>query len=170
MFVLNQILLMFLKILDSGATVHVTTTLQRLKDLWKPSEKESRQIVGNNIGVEVCYVETIVLMLKSTFEIVLNNAFYISSFKRKLVLLSLLDKVGFCFHFRNNNLDIIYDSNVVGNCYFFDGLYKFELASNTYALFVMLLNMCLKGLLLNRSHCYCGTCVWDISLEGDLRD
>ncbi|RVW17199.1 Retrovirus-related Pol polyprotein from transposon TNT 1-94 [Vitis vinifera] len=42
--------------LDSGATVHVATSLQGIRNLRKPSEKESKLKVGSDIGIDVEHI------------------------------------------------------------------------------------------------------------------
>ncbi|KAL6318317.1 hypothetical protein AAG906_039409 [Vitis piasezkii] len=49
--------------LDSGATVHVATSLQRIRNLRKPSEKESKLKVGSDIGIDVEHIRIAVLEL-----------------------------------------------------------------------------------------------------------
>ena len=48
--------------LDSGATVHIATFLQGIRNLRKPSEKESKLKVGSDIGIDVEHIEIVVLM------------------------------------------------------------------------------------------------------------
>ena len=42
--------------LDSGVTVHVATSLQGIRNLRKPSEKESKLKVGSDIRVDVEHI------------------------------------------------------------------------------------------------------------------
>ncbi|RVW58556.1 Retrovirus-related Pol polyprotein from transposon TNT 1-94 [Vitis vinifera] len=51
--------------LDSGATVHVATSLQGIRNLRKPSEKESKFKVGSDIGIDVEHIGVAVLELDS---------------------------------------------------------------------------------------------------------
>ena len=53
--------------LDSGATVHVETSLQRIRNLRKPSEKESKLKVGSDIRIDVEHIGIAILELDSGF-------------------------------------------------------------------------------------------------------
>ena len=61
--------------LDSGATVHVATSLQGIRNLRKPSEKESNLKVGNDIEIDVEHIVITVLELDYGFQLVLDNVF-----------------------------------------------------------------------------------------------
>ena len=74
--------------LDSGATVHVATSLQGIRNLRKPSEKESKFKVGSDIGIDVEHIGVAVLELDSGFHLVLDNVFCLPSFRRNLISLS----------------------------------------------------------------------------------
>ena len=111
--------------LDSGATVHVVTSLQGIRNLRKPREKESKLKVGSDIGINVEHIGVAVLELDSGFQLV----FRLPSFRRNLISLSVLDKPGYSFTFENKRVDVIYDSKVIGNCVLSDGLYRLSLLS-----------------------------------------
>ncbi|XP_034695779.1 uncharacterized protein LOC117921944 [Vitis riparia] len=51
--------------LDSGATIHVATSLHGIRNLRKPSEKESKLKVGSDIGIDVEHIGIVVLELDS---------------------------------------------------------------------------------------------------------
>ncbi|RVW23656.1 Retrovirus-related Pol polyprotein from transposon TNT 1-94 [Vitis vinifera] len=51
--------------LDSGATIHVATSLQGIRNMRKPSEKESKLKVGSDIGIDVEHIGVAVLELDS---------------------------------------------------------------------------------------------------------
>ena len=53
--------------LDSGAIVHVATSLQGIRNLRKPSEKESKLKVGSDIGIDVEHIGIASLELDSDF-------------------------------------------------------------------------------------------------------
>ncbi|RVX15039.1 Retrovirus-related Pol polyprotein from transposon TNT 1-94 [Vitis vinifera] len=55
--------------LDSGATVHVATSLQGIRNLRKPSEKESKLKVGSDIGIDVEHIGIAVLELDLVFSL-----------------------------------------------------------------------------------------------------
>ena len=115
--------------LDSGTTVHVATSLQGIRNLRKPSEKESKLKVGNDIGIDVEHIGVSVLELDFGFQLVLDNVFCVPSFRMNLISLSVLDKARYSFTFANKRVDVIYDSKVIGNCVLSDGLYRLSLLS-----------------------------------------
>ena len=82
--------------------------------------------------VEVSCVETMKLKLDSGFELVLDNAFYVSSFRSNLVLVSLLDKIGYSFIINNGRIDLSFNSRVIDSCVLSDGLYRVCLAPNSF--------------------------------------
>ena len=86
--------------LDNGAIVHVATSLQGIRNLRKPSEKESKLKVGSDIGIDVEHIGIVVLALDSSFKLV----FCVPSFRRNLISLLVLDKVGYSFTFENKRV------------------------------------------------------------------
>ena len=62
----------------------------------------------------------------------MNNTFYVSSFRKNLVSLSLLDKAGYCFSFGNKKVDLIYNFKIIGSGNLSDGLYKLSLSPNGF--------------------------------------
>ena len=87
--------------LDSGAIVHVVTSLQGIRNLRNPSEKESKLKVDSDIGIDVEHIGIAVLELDYGFQLVLHNVFCVPLFKRNLISLSVLDKAGYSFPFAN---------------------------------------------------------------------
>ena len=61
--------------LDSGATVHVASSLQGIRNLRKASEKESKLKVGSGIGIDVEYIGTDVLELDYGFQLLFRQCF-----------------------------------------------------------------------------------------------
>ena len=116
--------------LDSGATVLVATFLQGIRNMRKPSEKESKLKVGSDIGIDVEHIGIVVLELD--YSLVLDNVFYVPSFRRNLISFSMLDKAGYSFTFANKRVEVIYDSKVIDNYVLSDGLYRLSLLS-TYS-------------------------------------
>ena len=115
--------------LDSSATVHVATSLQGIRNLRKPSEKESKLKVGSDIGIDVEHIRIAVLELDYGFQLVLDNVFCVPSFRRNRISFSVLDKTGYSFTFANKRVEVIYEFKVIGNFVLFDGLYRLSLLS-----------------------------------------
>ena len=78
--------------IDSGFTIHVTNTLQGLKNLKKPMRSEQYTFSGNKMRSHVEAIRTHNLILGSGFVLVMKKKFYVPSFFRNLVLVS---KLGF---------------------------------------------------------------------------
>ena len=91
---------------------------------------ESKLKVANDLEDEVELVGVIKLYLEYGFEIPLANTFYVPSFKRNLISVSTLDKLGFGLVFNNESVNLMFNSQVVGHGVLNDGLYRLYLASN----------------------------------------
>ncbi|KAJ7975971.1 Retrovirus-related Pol polyprotein from transposon TNT 1-94 [Quillaja saponaria] len=100
--------------LHSGANVYVACTMQGFKHKRKPSDLEAKLRVGNDVEVEVESVGIVSLILESGFELVLKNTFYVPSFRRNLISVSLLDKIGYSFNFGNSKVQLLLNSKILG--------------------------------------------------------
>ena len=81
--------------IDSGSTIHVTTTLQGLQNLKKPLRSEQYIFFGNKMHSHVEAIGTCSLILSSGFVLVLEKTFYIPGFSKNLVSVSRLVSLGF---------------------------------------------------------------------------
>ena len=68
--------------------------------------------------------------LELGFTLVLNNTFYVPSFRRNLISIPLLDKLGYCLNFGNYEVKLSLNSTNIGYGVLIDGLYKLSLAMN----------------------------------------
>jgi len=118
--------------IDSGASIHVANSLQGFKDKRKPSDAEINLFVGNGNKVDVQFIGTVELKLKSGFILCLKDTVYVPSMRRNLISLSKLDDCDFAFNFSNGICLLSYDSKVVGKATKFDGLYRLNLDSNVF--------------------------------------
>jgi len=84
-------------------------------------------MVGNDLEVFVDKAGDISLVLASRFELVLNDTFNLPSFRRNLILVSCLDKLGFTFTFSVRKINLMLNSQIVGFGSSVDGLYKLSL-------------------------------------------
>jgi len=117
--------------LDSGATVHVSNSLQDLRNVRTPSERE-RNILGVNGSVAtVEAVGTINLVLDSRHVLELNNVVYVPSSRRNLISSSVLDRCGYYFWQGNSKIDVYYKSIVVGIASLHNGLYMLKLSTSS---------------------------------------
>ena len=76
--------------------------------------KEVRLKVRNDLEVEVKYIGVIKLSLESGFEIFLKNTFYVPIFRKNLIFVLSLDKLGFDFNFHNEKFNLMFNSQIVG--------------------------------------------------------
>ena len=73
------------------------------------------------------FIGDVSLHLESGFTLVLNNTFYVASFKRNLISIPLLDKLGYCMNFGNSKVKLSLNSTNIGYGVLIDGLYKLSL-------------------------------------------
>jgi len=83
--------------------------------------------VGNDLAVVVESVGDVSIVLDSGFELVLKNTFYVPSFRRNFISISLLDKLGFSFTFDSRKISMVLNTQVIGYGILVDGLYKLSL-------------------------------------------
>ena len=93
----------------------------------KPNEHEAKLRVGNDAEVDVEAVEVVSLKLESGFQLVLENFFYIPSFRRNLVYVLIMDKIGYWFNIHNGKVNIFLDSQSIGHCILSHNLYQLSL-------------------------------------------
>lgn len=118
--------------LDSGASIHVSNSLQGFKTKRKPSEVEVNLFVGNGNRVNVQFIGLVELRLESGFILQLRDTLYVPSMRRNLISVSKLDDCGFSFSFNKGLCLLSYNSKSVGKAHKHDGLYNLELDSNIY--------------------------------------
>ena len=116
--------------LNNGATNHVAFTIQGFINWRKPNQDESRLTVGNNEKADVVFVGDVILILYSDFRLMLKDTFYVPSFRRNLVSVSCLDKYDYSFEIKSNVIYLFLNSNKVGCCYMYNGLYRLCLSPN----------------------------------------
>ncbi|XP_012850957.1 PREDICTED: uncharacterized protein LOC105970669 [Erythranthe guttata] len=80
---------------DSGATTHITNSLQGFLTTQKPEESEKYICMGNRVKSKVAFVGTYRLILETGHKMDIENTFYVPSFSRNLVSLSKLDVCGY---------------------------------------------------------------------------
>ncbi|KAL4342158.1 hypothetical protein GQ457_08G026470 [Hibiscus cannabinus] len=116
--------------IDSGSTIHVSNSLQGLKNLREPVGAERHIYSGNKMQSHVEAIGTCELVLSSGFVLILEKTFYIPSFSRNLISVSRLVPLGYCFKFSNVGFNLFYKSEIVGNGVLCDGLYSIDLQNN----------------------------------------
>ena len=129
--------------------------MQGFKSQRRPSLRESKLRVGNDLEVSVESMGDVSLALGTGYELVLKDTFYVPSFRRNLISVSCLDKLGFHFSFGDRKLNLMLNFEVVGYGYLMDGLYKLSIVSDNVSSSLNVKMLLLKGLKLRKSPlCY----------------
>ena len=112
--------------IDSGATTHISVSMQGCLSCRKPNDGERYIFVGDGKKVEVEAIGTFRLLLK--YGTYLNETYVVPSFRRNLVSISILDKFGYTCSFGNNKFILFQNSNLVGtgSLSYVDNLYMLD--------------------------------------------
>ncbi|KAA8532494.1 hypothetical protein F0562_032527 [Nyssa sinensis] len=116
--------------IDSGSTIHISNSLQGMRNLRKPVGSEQCIYSGNKMRSHVDFVGTCNLILSSGFVLILEKTFYIPSFSRNLISVSRLVPLGYCFKFSDTSFSLIYESEIVGVDTMCDGLFCINLQND----------------------------------------
>jgi len=110
----------------SGATTHISVTMQGC--LWSrlPSDDERFIFVGDGKKVAVEAIGTFRLQIKIGFCLDLFGNFVVPSFRRNLFSISSLNKFGFSCSFGNNKVSLYQNSNLIGSGSLIDNLYMLD--------------------------------------------
>ncbi|KAB5520226.1 hypothetical protein DKX38_024545 [Salix brachista] len=100
--------------LESGATTHISVSMQGCLSCRKPNNVERYIYVGDVKTVEVEAIGKFRLLLKTRLYLDLNKTFIVPSFRRNLISISALDKSGYSCSFGNGNFSLFYDSKLSG--------------------------------------------------------
>jgi hypothetical protein len=101
--------------IDSGATTHISVSMQGCLNCRKPSDGERYIYVGDGKSVEVEAIVTFRLLLKTGTYLDLEETYVVPSFRRNLVFVSILDKSGYFCSFGNSQFSLSHDSNLIGS-------------------------------------------------------
>ena len=114
--------------IDSGSTTLISVSMQGYLSYRKLNDGERYIFVGDGKKVEVEAIGIFRLLLKSYTYLDLNETFVVPSFKRNLVSISVLDKLGYSCVFRNNKFSLFQNSNLVGtdSLSYVDNLYMLD--------------------------------------------
>ena len=93
--------------LDSGATTHISVSMQGCLSYRKPNDGERYIFVGDNKLVEVDVIGTFRLLLATSYYLDLKDTFVVPSFRRNLVFVLLLDKSRYYCSFGNNQFSLL---------------------------------------------------------------
>ena len=86
--------------IDSGSTIHIANSLQRMQNLRKLVGSELSILSGNKMGSHVEAIGTCTLTLRNGFVLVLERTFYVPSFSSNLIYVSRLVPLGFSLLFK----------------------------------------------------------------------
>ena len=101
--------------IDSGATTHISVSMQGCLSCRKPSDGERYIYVGDGKTVQVEAIGKFRLLLKTGFYLDLDETFIVPSFRRNLISISTLDKYGYSCSFGNGNFSLFLDSKLIGS-------------------------------------------------------
>ena len=114
--------------MDSGATTHISVSMQGCLSCRKLNDGERYIFVGNGKKVEVEAIGIFRLLLKSGTYLDLNETFFVPSLRRNLVSIFVLDKFCYSCSFGNNKFSLFQNSNWVGtgSLSYVDNLYMLD--------------------------------------------
>ncbi|KAJ9679813.1 hypothetical protein PVL29_021660 [Vitis rotundifolia] len=118
--------------LDTGATIHVTNSLQEMTKKRRPSKHEEFVYMGDGSKVKIDFFGMIKLRLATESLLLLHDVAYIPSLRRNLVSVSTLDRQGYSFHFGGGKVDIFSNSVLIGNGVLFGNLYNLSLHHGSF--------------------------------------
>nr|KAJ0189297.1 hypothetical protein LSAT_V11C800450030 [Lactuca sativa] len=118
--------------IDSGATTHVSVSMQGCLNYRKPNDVERYIYVGDGKQVEVKAVGTFRLLLDTGFYLDFQDTCIVPSFRRNLVSVSKLDKSGYYCSFGNREFSLCLNSNVIGtgSLTYCDKLYMLDIVTS----------------------------------------
>ena len=115
--------------IDTGATTHISVTMQACHSSRLPIDGERYIYMRNGKKAQVQAIGTFQLMLDSGFILILENTFIVPSFRRNLIYVSCLDKSGYLCSFGNETFSLFQNSKVIGTGSLIDKLYKLNMQS-----------------------------------------
>ena len=115
--------------LDTGATNHISVSLQGCTSKRKPNQGEKYLYMGAGDPLEVEWIATFRLILGTGFILELNKVLVIPCFRRNLISIIVLDLEGYAFSSGNGKCSISFNSSLVGTgvLSYFDHLYMLNL-------------------------------------------
>ena len=113
--------------IDSGATIHVSNTMQGFLTTQTINQNEKFIFMGNRVKAPVEAIGTFRLFLDTGYHLDLFQTLYVPSISRNLVSLSRLDVDGYSFKFGNKSVSLFKNTSFIGSGILHDGLYKLKL-------------------------------------------
>ena len=113
--------------IDTGATTHISITMQGCLRSRMPTDGERYIYVGNGNKAAVKAIGLFRLQLDSGCTLDLEETFVVPLFRRNLISVSCLDKFGYCCSFENGMVSLYLNSNIIGTGSLTDKLYKLNI-------------------------------------------
>ncbi|BFG24650.1 hypothetical protein CerSpe_109240 [Prunus speciosa] len=110
--------------LDSGASIHVTNSLQGFIKRRLPSKDEVKVFVGNGEKVQVDYIGVVRIELDSGFVFDLEDMVYVPSMRKNLISVTRLVKSKFTLNFDDFGCSIFRNKSLVGKASIVDGMFR----------------------------------------------
>ena len=118
--------------IDSGATVHVSNSLQGFHSTSTTLRSERQIKVANGVQADVEAVGDVSLELVNGFMLVLRDVLFVLSLQRNLISVSRLDKDGYGCHFENGKCELWFDNNCVGDAFLHNELYLLSMRDKVH--------------------------------------
>jgi len=118
--------------LDSGVTTNISVSMQDCLSYRKSIDYERWIYVGDGKSVEVEVIGHFRLLLCIDFYLDLKDTFVVPSFRRNLISISYLDKLGYLCSFENNVFRLSFNSDIVGtgSLLAYDNLYLLDIVAS----------------------------------------
>ncbi|RVX16253.1 Retrovirus-related Pol polyprotein from transposon TNT 1-94 [Vitis vinifera] len=101
--------------IDTGASIHITNSLQGYLTSKRLSKGERTITLGNGTEVEIEAIGTLRLILDTGFIMDLVDTVYVPIFTKNLISVPRLDSYGYELKFGNNGVSLFYNSCLVGS-------------------------------------------------------
>jgi hypothetical protein len=101
--------------IDSGATTHISVSMQGCRSYRKSRDGERYIYVGDDNNAEVEVIEHFRLLMKIGLYLDLSDTFFVLSFRWNLISISALNKLGFFCSFEDEKFSLYRHSNMVAS-------------------------------------------------------
>ena len=116
--------------IDFESTIHISNTLQGMRNLRKLVGSEHNVLFGNKVSSHVESIGTCSLVLDHGYVLDLERTFYIPSFSINLILVSRLVPLGYSFKFSYCTFNLFCKSELIGKGILSNGLFSINLQYN----------------------------------------
>jgi hypothetical protein len=114
--------------IDSGVITHISVSMQGCRNYRKPRDDERYIYVGDGNKAKVEVIRHFRLLMKTDLYLDLYDIFVVPSFRRNLISISALDKLGFSCSFGDEKFGLYRHSNMVASGFLsvMDNLYALD--------------------------------------------